>query len=136
MVQIFVHTPFTNTNKYNSVIRQQPSRQHQPRINHAPLIRMKLSVGIGIFEQPIFLFIKHSHLFVFCLLGTHKIVGINKIISGIIRQISKDLIFDTSPVAGKVYKNSENRRKQGVSFGFRCIVRCSIYPVRAQPRYA
>ena len=45
----------------------------------------------------------------------------------------KDVIFDTSPVAGKVYKNSENRRKQGVSCGFRCICRCSICPVRAQP---
>ena len=50
--------------------------------------------------------------------------------------VYKDVIFDTSPVAGKVYKNSENRRKQGVSCGFRCIVRCSIDPVRAQPRYA
>lgn len=51
-------------------------------------------------------------------------------------RIYKDIIFDTSPVAGKMYKNSENRRKQGVSCGFSCIVRCSIYPVRAQPRYA
>ena len=47
--------------------------------------------------------------------------------------VYKDVIFDTSPVAGKVYKNSENRRKQGVSCGFRCICRCSICPVRAQP---
>ena len=51
-------------------------------------------------------------------------------------RIYKDIIFDTSPVAGKMYKNSENRRKQGVSCGFRYIVRCSIDPVRAQPRYA
>ena len=50
--------------------------------------------------------------------------------------VYKDVIFDTSPVAGKVYKNSENRRKQGVSCGFRCICRCSICPVRAQPRCA
>lgn len=42
----------------------------------------------------------------------------------------KDVIFDTSPVAGKVYKNSKNRRKQGVSCGFRCICRCSIGPIR------
>lgn len=48
--------------------------------------------------------------------------------------IYKDVIFDTSPVAGKVYKNSENRRKQGVSCGFRCICRYSICPIRAQPR--
>ena len=46
-------------------------------------------------------------------------------------QIYQDVIFDTSPVAGKVYKNSENRRKQGVSCGFRCICRCSIDPIRA-----
>ena len=50
--------------------------------------------------------------------------------------IYKDVIFNTSPVAGKVYKNSENRRKQGVSCGFRCICRCSICPVIAQPRCA
>ena len=50
------------------------------------------------------------------------------------RRVYKDVIFDTSPVAGKVYKNSENRRKQGVSCGFRCICRCSICPIRAQPR--
>lgn len=48
-------------------------------------------------------------------------------------RIYKDIIFDTSPVAGKVYKNSKNRRKQVVSCGFRCICRCSICPVRAQP---
>ena len=51
-------------------------------------------------------------------------------------RIYKDVIFNTSPVAGKVYKNSENRRKQGVSCGFRCICRCSICPVIAQPRCA
>lgn len=50
-------------------------------------------------------------------------------------RIYKDVIFDTSPVAGKVYKNSENRRKQGVSCGFRCICRCSICPIRAQLRF-
>ena len=44
--------------------------------------------------------------------------------------VYKDVIFDTSPVAGKVYKNSENRRKQGVSCGFRCICRYSIGPIR------
>ena len=47
--------------------------------------------------------------------------------------VYQGVIFDTSPVAGKVYKNSENRRKQGVSCGFRRIFRCSICPVRAQP---
>ena len=49
--------------------------------------------------------------------------------------VYKDVIFDTSPVAGKVYKNSENRRKQGVSCDFRCICRCSICPIRAQLRF-
>ena len=48
--------------------------------------------------------------------------------------VYKDVIFDTRSVAENVYKNSENRRKQGVSCGFRCICRCSICPVRAQPR--
>ena len=35
-------------------------------------------------------------------------------------EIYEDLIFDTSPVAGKVYKSRESRRKQGVSCGFLC----------------
>ena len=52
------------------------------------------------------------------------------------KAVYKDVIFDTSPVAGNVYKNSENRRKQGVSCGFRCICRCSIGTIRAQPRWA
>ena len=49
--------------------------------------------------------------------------------------VYQDAMFDTSPVAGKVYKNSENRRKQGVSCDFRCICRCSICPIRAQLRF-
>lgn len=52
------------------------------------------------------------------------------------KAVYKDVIFDTSPVAGNVYKNSENRRKQGVSCGFRCICRRSIGTIRAQPRWA
>lgn len=45
----------------------------------------------------------------------------------------KDVIFDTGPVAGKVYKNSENRRKQGVSCGFRCSCRYSISLTSSHP---
>ena len=59
---------------------------------------------------------------------------VKRYIAGPGQWVYKDVIFDTSPVAGKVYKNSENRRKQGVSCGFRCICRCSICPIRAQPR--
>ena len=55
--------------------------------------------------------------------------------AGAAGRVYKDVIFDTSPVAGKVYKNSENRRKQGVSCGFRCICRFSICPIRAQLRF-
>lgn len=60
--------------------------------------------------------------------------NVEQYVSGTYQGIYKDVIFDTSPVARKVYKNSENRRKQGVSCGFRCICRCSICPIRAQPR--
>lgn len=45
----------------------------------------------------------------------------------------KQNIFHVEPVVGKVYKNSENRRKQGVSCGFRCISRCSIGSIKTQP---
>ncbi len=47
--------------------------------------------------------------------------------------VYKDVIFDTGPVAGKVYKNSENRRKQGVSCGFRCSCRYSISLTSSHP---
>lgn len=64
----------------------------------------------------------------------NKLCGLHEHTARAAAWIYKDVIFDTSPVAGKVYKNSENRRKQGVSCGFRCICRCSICPIRAQPR--
>lgn len=64
----------------------------------------------------------------------HKIAGLDKHAAAAAGRVYKDVIFDTSSVAENVYKNSENRRKQGVSCGFRCICRCSICPVRAQPR--
>lgn len=38
-----------------------------------------------------------------------KLIIINKVISRIIRRVYKDIIFDTKPIARKVYKNSENR---------------------------
>ena len=48
-------------------------------------------------------------------------------------RIYKDVIFDTHPVAGKMYKNSENRRKQGVSCGLRCSCRYSISLTSGHP---
>lgn len=94
---------------------------------------MKPPVAVGVAEQPVFVLIEHSHLFLFFFLQTVEIVGVDEVVAGIIRRVYNDVIFDTSPVAGKVYKNSENRRKQGVSCGFRCISRCSIGPIKAQP---
>ncbi len=43
----------------------------------------------------------------------HVVIVDPALIACVIGRIYKDVIFDTSPVAGKVYKNSENRRKQG-----------------------
>ena len=51
----------------------------------------------------------------------------------IARVFYQDVIFNTKPIAGKVYKNSENRRKQGVSCGFRCVCRYSICPIKPCP---
>lgn len=48
--------------------------------------------------------------------------------------VYKDVIFDTKPVARKAYKNSENRRKQGVSCGFRCTCRYSICAIMPRPK--
>ena len=51
----------------------------------------------------------------------------------VLARVYKDVILDTGPVSGKVYKNSENRRKQGVSCGFRCSCRYSISLTSGHP---
>lgn len=61
------------------------------------------------------------------------VLGGNQIVFRAIQGIYKDVIFDTSPVAGKGYINSENRRKQGVSCGFRYCCRYSISPIKPRP---
>ena len=54
--------------------------------------------------------------------------------AGFAGSVYKDVIFDTKPVARKAYKNSENRRKQGVSCGFRCTCRYSICAIMPRPK--
>lgn len=45
-----------------------------------------------------------------CISQIHSRIIISKIfICCVIRRIYKDIIFDTKPIARKVYKNSENR---------------------------
>ena len=51
------------------------------------------------------------------LLGLDKGGTLDEHTAGAAAGVYKDAVFDTSPVAGKVYKNSENRRKQGVFCG-------------------
>ena len=96
---------------------------------------MKAPIAVGVLEETVIVFVVHPHLFIFFFLRAHEVVGIDEVIAGVVGRVYKDVIFDTSPVARKVYKNSENRRKQGVSCGFRCICRCSICPIRAQLRF-
>ena len=69
------------------------------------------------------------------LLGLDKGGTLDEHTAGAAAGVYKDAFFDTSPVAGKVYKNSENRRKQGVFCGFRRICWCSICPISAQLRF-
>ena len=69
------------------------------------------------------------------LLGLDKGGTLDEHTAGAAAGVYKDAVFDTSPVAGKVYKNSENRRKQGVFCGFRRICWCSICPISAQLRF-
>jgi hypothetical protein len=69
------------------------------------------------------------------LLGLDKGGTLDEHTAGAAAGVYKDAVFDTSPVAGKVYKNSENRRKQGGFCGFRRICWCSICPISAQLRF-
>ena len=61
-----------------------------------------------------------------------KAHGLNEYAAGAAGSGYKDVTFDDArPIVGKVYINSENSRKQGVSCSFRCISRCSIGPTKA-----
>ena len=79
-----------NTDKDNTIIRQQIPRQHQTRIDHAAPVGMKTSVGVGIFEQPVFVLVIHSHLLVFFFLRAHEIVGIDEVVAGVVRRVDID----------------------------------------------
>lgn len=91
---------------------------------------METPIAISVFEHTVTVFVYCTGRFIIIFMGLFEIIFVDKIITSIIRWIYKDVIFDTKQAAGKVYKNSENRRKQGVSCGFRCICRYSIGPIR------
>ena len=55
----------------------------------------------------------HLLVAVVCL---HKFYGLHEHTAGTTAGFYKDVIFDKSLVAGKVYVNSENRREQGVPY--------------------
>ena len=48
---------------------------------------MKPSVGVGILEQAVFVLVVHSHLCVFFFLRAHEIIGIDEVVSGIVRWV-------------------------------------------------
>ena len=51
---------------------------------------MKPSVGVGILEQAVFLLVVHSHLLVFFFLRAHEIIGVDKVVAGIVRRVDID----------------------------------------------
>ena len=57
---------------------------------------MKPSIGVGILEQTVFVLVVHSHLRVFFFLRAHEIVGIDKIVAGVVRRVYKNAVFDTN----------------------------------------
>ena len=63
------HFTIINANKDNPIVRQQISCQHQPGINHAAPVGMKASVGIGIFEQTIFVLLPNAEIMIHQPLG-------------------------------------------------------------------
>ena len=51
---------------------------------------MKASVGVGILEQAVFVLVVHSHLLVFFFLRAHEIIGVDKVVAGVVRRINVD----------------------------------------------
>ena len=51
---------------------------------------MKPSIGVGILEQAVFVFVVHSHLLVFFFLRAHEIVGIDEVVAGVVRRVDID----------------------------------------------
>ena len=93
-----IHFIVINTDKDNPIVRQQISCQHQPGINHAAPVGMKPSIGVGILEQTVFVLVVHSHLLVFFFLRAHEIIGIDKIVAGVVRRVDIDH-FDLAEIA-------------------------------------
>ena len=122
-----------NAYDYQAIIRQQILSKSNPGINHIQPIGMETTVTLGVLYHTIAVLIKLPTIGKVFICTLSKVILVNKVIAGVVRRIYKDVIFDTGPVAGKVYKNSENRRKQGVSCGFRCSCRYSISLTSSHP---
>lgn len=70
---------------------------------------MEASIAFCIRNKSVTVFIKLPTVSKVFIRALGKIVLIYKVVSRIVRRIYKDIIFDTKPIARKVYKNSENR---------------------------
>ena len=89
------------TNENNAIIRQQLLQQLQPRVHHAqPLV---------VAGQVLALFADNRAQPLLDLRVIDIIVVDPALVAGVVWRIYKDIIFDTKPIARKVYKNSENR---------------------------
>ena len=51
---------------------------------------MEAPVGIGVLEQTVFVLVVHSHLLVFFFLRAHEIIGVDKVVAGVVRRINVD----------------------------------------------
>lgn len=75
-----------DADKDHAVVAEQACRQLQPRIDHRTPVRVEAAVGIGISEQPVLFFVKHTHLAVFFVLRPPEIVGVNEVVPGIVQR--------------------------------------------------
>ena len=98
-----------NADKDNPIIRQQIPCQQQTGINHAAPVGMKASVGIGVLEQAVAVLTQLSTLTTPLFPAHPKIVGIDNVVSGVVRRVYVPTDFDTkrkSPLWRKTPKKA------------------------------
>ena len=80
-----------NGNKYGPIIRQQISRQHQPRVHHAAPVGVEPGVALGVLhELLVALLVKQADLLVVLLLVHLKAVVVDEVVAGVVGRVDVD----------------------------------------------
>ena len=56
---------------------------------------MKAPIAVGVLEETVIVFVVHPHLFIFFFLRAHEVVGIDKVIAGVVGRVYVPADIDT-----------------------------------------